>query len=175
MQVNSLFGENMSEEYKTILPNASIFTFMQIGKFSLGMIFINFIIHVMFINVRFKLLLIFQTPFTLTLAASLLGTAQWRIMLGVVKMTSETRRPSSRSRRRLTGAWTTLTTLTASPQLTWGENIKESINFGDRFLTWRLSIFHLLDFNKRLRDKWYQLNILQGNEEKWSRSRLWKY
>ena len=94
----------MSEEYKTILPNASIFTFMQIGKFSLGMIFINFIIHVMFINVRFKLLLIFQTPFTLTLAASLLGTAQWRIMLGVVKMTSETRRPSSRGRRRLTRA-----------------------------------------------------------------------
>ena len=74
-----------------------------------------------------------------------------------------------------TRAWTTLTTLTASPQLIWGENIKESINFGDRFLTWRLSIFHLLDFNKRLRDKWYQLNILQGNEEKWSRSRLWKY
>ena len=58
MQVNTLLGENMSEEYKTILPNASIFTFMQMRKFSPGMLFINFIIHVMFINVRFKLLLI---------------------------------------------------------------------------------------------------------------------
>ena len=147
MQVNTLFGENMSDEYKTILPNASIFTFMQIRKFSPGMIFINFLIHVMIINVRFKLLLIFQTPFTSTLAVCRPGTAQWRTILGEHQMTSGTRLPSSRGRRSSTRAWTTLTTLTASPQLTWGENIKESINFEDRFLTWRLSIFHLLDFN----------------------------
>ena len=99
MQVNTLFGENVSDEYKTILPNASIFTFMQIRKFSPGMIFINFLIHVMIINVRLKLLLIFQTPFTSTLADSRPGTAQSRTILGEVKMTSETRRPSSRGRR----------------------------------------------------------------------------
>lgn len=48
---------------------------MQIRKFGPRMIFINILSHVMFINVRIKLLLIFQTPFTSTLAAFRPGTA----------------------------------------------------------------------------------------------------
>ena len=76
---------------------------MQIRKFGPGMIFINKI-YVMFINVRLKLLLIFQTQFISTLAAFQPGTVQWRKILEAVRTVLRTRDPSSRGRRSQTRA-----------------------------------------------------------------------
>lgn len=76
---------------------------MQIRKFGPEMIFINKI-YVMFINVRLKLLLIFQTQFISTLAAFLPGTVRWRKILEAVRAALRTRDPSSRGRRSPTKA-----------------------------------------------------------------------
>ena len=67
------------------------------------MIFINSI-HVMFINVRLKLLLIFQTPFISTSAAFLPGTVLWRKILEEVRTALRTRDLASRGRRSQTRA-----------------------------------------------------------------------